>query len=87
MAFNRLLSMQVMWSHSAIISAFYFATLVHVLLTLDFVKMQRFFRGMHDYGLLVKEFCAQTTLSDGNVYVYISYPARTTNSHIKMTSK
>jgi len=84
---NRPLSMQITWSHSAIITTLYFATLVHVLLPKDFVKMQRFLRGMHNYGLLVKEFSAQTTLSYGKFYVYISYPARTTNSHTKMTSK
>jgi hypothetical protein len=38
---------------------------------------------MHDYGRLVKEFCAQATLSDGKFYVYISSPAWKTASHIK----
>ena len=65
------------------IIALRFDTVVHVLVPLDFVITQQLFRGVHDYGRLVKEFCAQTTLSDGKFYVYISNPARTAGSYLK----
>lgn len=48
--------------------SFHFATLVHVLWTLDLVTTWQFFTGMHNKDLFLVEWCTKTVLSGDNLY-------------------